>query len=86
MCDEFTLLSIPLIQKNGVHTYTAVFFINTEFLSIIVSIIVGVFLLKTTIAIKGMEVHALRVLDSIKDNDLVQARINLAMIVKRNTK
>ena len=39
-----------------------------------------------TIAIKGMEKHALDVLDSIQKNDLTQARTNLSMIVKRNTK
>ena len=39
-----------------------------------------------TIAIRGMELHALAVLDSIQKNDLAQARKNLSMIVKRNTK
>ena len=39
-----------------------------------------------TIAIKGMETHALDILDSIQKNDLTQARKNLSMIVKRNTK
>ena len=33
-----------------------------------------------------MERHALAVLDSIQKNDLTQARTNLSMIVKRNTK
>ena len=60
--------------------------INVEFLSVIISIIIGMILLKTTIAIKGMEVHALAVLDSIKNENLTQARQNLSMIVKRNTK
>ena len=61
-------------------------FINIEFLSVIISIVIGMILLKTTIAIKGMEVHALAVLDSIKHDNLIQARQNLSMIVKRNTK
>jgi len=60
--------------------------INIEFLSVIISIIIGMILLKTTIAIKGMEIHALAVLDSIKNDNIIQARQNLSMIVKRNTK
>ena len=46
---------------------------------------VGV-LLKTTIAIKGMQRHALQIMDSISENDLERARAKLSMIVKRNTK
>ena len=61
-------------------------FINIEFLSILVSIISGIILFKFTIAIKGMERHALAVLDAVEKNDLNNARTNLSMIVKRNTK
>ena len=60
--------------------------ISVESLSILISIVSGVVLFKMTIAIKGMERHALAVLDSIQKNDLTQARTNLSMIVKRNTK
>lgn len=56
-----------------------------EIVGIIVSIIVGIVLLKTTIAIRGMEKHALSVMDSIEKNDLEEARNNLSKIVKRNT-
>ena len=61
-------------------------FINVEFLSILVSIISGIILFKLTIAIKGMERHALAVLDAVEKNELNKARTNLSMIVKRNTK
>ena len=61
-------------------------FINIEFLSILISIISGIILFKLTIAIKGMERHALAVLDAVEKNDLNNARANLSMIVKRNTK
>ena len=60
--------------------------ISIEIVGIIVSFIVGIVLLKTTIAIRGMEKHALAVMDSIEKNDLEGARNNLSMIVKRNTK
>ena len=60
--------------------------ITVDPFAIIISIIVGVILLKSTIAIRGMEKHAMAVMDSIENNDLDSARTNLSMIVKRNTK
>ena len=60
--------------------------ISIEFVGIFVSIIVGTILLKTTIAIRGMEKHAMSVMESLEQNDLDSARNNLSMIVKRNTK
>jgi len=57
-----------------------------DYVSIIVFVFVGGILLKTTIAIKGMEKHALAVAKSIEQNDISGARNNLSMIVKRNTK
>ncbi len=48
-------------------------------------ILVGI-LLKTTIAIKGMEEHASQIMDSLSKNDLNGARARLSMIVKRDTK
>ncbi|MDH2907864.1 MAG: cobalamin biosynthesis protein [Candidatus Nitrosotalea sp.] len=48
-------------------------------------VLVGI-LLKTTIAIKGMEEHASKIMSSISKNDLDGARVQLSMIVKRDTK
>ena len=59
--------------------------LTVEPITLIISIIVGVLLLKSTIAIRGMEKHAMAVMDSIEKNDLDSARTNLSMIVKRNT-
>jgi adenosylcobinamide-phosphate synthase len=59
--------------------------ITIDFLSLIVSIMIGGLLLKTTIAIRGMERHAISVLESIDENNLDVARTHLSMIVKRNT-
>ncbi len=42
-------------------------------------------LLKTTIAIKGMEQHASKIMTALSKDDLEDARARLAMIVKRNT-
>ena len=60
--------------------------ISVESLSILISIISGVVLFKMTIAIRGMQTHALDILDAIQKDDLILARKNLSMIVKRNTK
>jgi adenosylcobinamide-phosphate synthase len=60
--------------------------ISADFVSLIVSIIVGGLLLKTTIAIRGMEKHAKAVLESLDQGNLDMAKSNLSMIVKRNTK
>jgi adenosylcobinamide-phosphate synthase len=61
-------------------------FITIDYLSIIVSVTVGAILLKTTIAIKGMERYALAVVDSLERENIFSARNNLSMIVKRKTK
>jgi adenosylcobinamide-phosphate synthase len=47
-------------------------------------ILIGI-LLKTTIAIKGMEDHASKIMGALSKNDLDDARTKLSMIVKRNT-
>ena len=60
--------------------------LTVDWIALVVSIILGAILLKTTIAVKGMQRYALAVVDSLEKNDLVSARANLAMIVKRNTK
>ena len=60
--------------------------IGNEILTIIISIIVGAILLKTTIAIRGMEKHALRIVDALDNENIDEARTNLAMITKRKTK
>ena len=60
--------------------------IGNEFLTIIVTIVVGAILLKTTMAIRGMEKHAVAVVDALDNDDIHEARANLAMITKRKTK
>ena len=59
---------------------------ETNYLTLILSVIISAILLKTTIALRGMEKHALLVVRSIEQNNMDSARENLSMIVKRNTK
>ncbi len=60
--------------------------ITIELVLLAGSVIAGSILLKTTIAIRGMEKHAISVLESIDEENLDAARAHLSMIVKRNTK
>lgn len=55
-------------------------------LSVVMMVAMGSLLLKTTIAIRGLERHGLDVMESLSRNDLEEARSRLAMLVKRNTK
>ena len=74
------VLSLILLLDLGIS------FITHEYLSMIISIITGTILLKITIAIRGMEKHALAVVSSLERDDILSARNNLSMIVKRDTK
>ena len=60
--------------------------IGNELVNMIVIIVVSAILLKTTIAIKGMEKYALAVTNALENDDIDEARVNLAMITKRKTK
>lgn len=60
--------------------------ITIDYMYIIISVIIGGVLLKTTIAIKGMEKHALAVVTALEQDNISSARDNLSMIVKRDTK
>ena len=60
-------------------------FLTTDWMTLVVSVVIGILLLKTTIAIKGMERYAMAVVESLEIDDMDSARTNLSMIVKRNT-
>ena len=60
--------------------------LTIDVVSLIVSIAIGSILLKTTIAVRGMQKHALAVVDAVEKGDLDSARNHLSMIVKRDTK
>jgi adenosylcobinamide-phosphate synthase len=60
--------------------------LTVDTVSLIVSIVIGSILLKTTVAIRGMQKHAFAVVDAVEKGDLNSARNHLSMIVKRDTK
>ena len=57
-----------------------------EYVQILAYVLLVGVMLKTTIAIRGMKKHADAVLTSLNQDDISTARINLSMIVKRDTK
>jgi len=75
-----TVCTILVVLDIGISLLTI------DIVSLIVSIAVGSILLKTTIAIRGMQKHALAVVDAVEKGDLGSARNHLSMIVKRDTK
>jgi len=75
-----TVCTVLVVLDIGINLLTI------DIVSLIVSIAVGSILLKTTIAIRGMQKHALAVVDALEKDDLDSARNHLSMIVKRNTK
>lgn len=83
-----TIVSILLFLFSSILKYVENFDLNGiyKILFIGLSIILVGILLKTTIAIKGMENHASKIMDALSKNNLDDARTKLSMIVKRNTK
>lgn len=60
--------------------------LQTDLVYIITSVLVGALLLKTTIAVKGLQKHGDLVIKSLSENNLDEARARLSLLVKRNTK
>ena len=75
-----TVCTVLVILDIGISLLTI------DIVSLVVSIAVSSILLKTTIAIRGMQIHALAVFDAVEKGDLDSARNHLSMIVKRDTK
>jgi len=73
------VISLLIILDLGINLITI------DYLHFLISVIIGGILLKTTFAIKGMEKHALEVVDSLEQNNIESARNKLSKIVKRNT-
>lgn len=79
-----TIASIMIISLVVLSTY---YFLHAveEFLGVISLVIISIVMLKSTIAIKGMENHARSVMDALTNNDIATARKNLSGIVGRDT-
>jgi adenosylcobinamide-phosphate synthase len=80
------LISIGIVISLVIFLDIGINLISVDYIYIVVSVIAGSVLLKSTIAIKGMEKHAVAVVAALEQDDISSARDNLSMIVKRNTK
>ena len=83
-----TIVLIPVILFSSVLQYVENLDSSGLYKILVISlsiISVGI-LLKTTIAIRGMEIHASKIMRALSKNDLDDARAKLSLIVKRNTK
>ena len=80
------LISVGIVISLVIFLEIGINLISIDYIYIIISIITGSVLLKSTIAIKGMEKHAIAVVTALEQDNIFSARDNLSMIVKRNTK
>lgn len=80
------LISIGIVVSLVIFLDIGINLISVDYIYIVISVIAGSVLLKSTIAIKGMEKHAVAVVAALEQDDISSARDNLSMIVKRNTK
>ncbi len=70
----------------GVGSLSLADFNLDELVVMIFTVLITGILLKTTIAVKGMENHAKLIMKALSQNDIDDARAKLSLIVKRNTK
>ncbi|PIN82272.1 MAG: cobalamin biosynthesis protein, partial [Nitrosopumilales archaeon CG15_BIG_FIL_POST_REV_8_21_14_020_33_23] len=80
------LISIGIVVSLVIFLDIGINLISVDYIYIVISVIAGSVLLKSTIAIKGMEKHAVAVVAALEQDNISFARDNLSMIVKRNTK
>ncbi len=82
-----TLVGTLLYLTYGTFAYLNNLDLGLSKILVVASSVIAVgILLKTTIAIRGMQRHASKIMESLSRDDLEGARENLSMIVKRNTK
>jgi adenosylcobinamide-phosphate synthase len=79
-----TIFAISLVITVALTVYFIVF-ATSYFVGIVGLVVVSAMLLKITIAMKGMEKHAKAIMNGLEIGDLVVARQNLSMIVRRKT-
>jgi adenosylcobinamide-phosphate synthase len=79
--------AIAVIAIVSLVTLSVFYFLHVieQLLGIIALVIVSIILLKSTIAIRGMENHARAVMDALAKNDIITARQKLSGIVGRDT-
>jgi adenosylcobinamide-phosphate synthase len=82
----FVTLTVTALVTALLLSFTIFAKLQTNTIYIITTILIGALLLKTTIAIKGLQKHGELVIKSLSENNLDEARARLSLLVKRNTK
>lgn len=75
---------IILVMSIGTATQLLVL-VCVHLVGIVATTVLTTLILKTTLAIKGMEQHAIRITDALERGDLKSAQQNLSLIVRRPT-
>lgn len=75
---------IILVMSIGIATQLLVL-VCVHLVGIVAAAVLTTLILKTTLAIKGMEQHAIRITDALERGDLKSAQQNLSLIVRRPT-
>lgn len=78
-----TFFAVSIILVTLILTSSLV--IGFYFINIYLSFFIAFFLIYTAIAYKDLKIESLKVLNSLKNNNIVEARKNLSMIVGRDT-
>lgn len=78
------IAAIAIVALAALSAYYLLYFMQ-EFFGLVAFVIISILILKSTIAISGMEKHAKTVMNALANNDLERARKELAKIVGRDT-
>ncbi|MEM3065553.1 MAG: cobalamin biosynthesis protein [Candidatus Nitrosotenuis sp.] len=82
----FVTLTVTGLVASLIFLFTMTAKLQTELVHTIAVGVAGAMLLKTTIAVKGLQRHGELVIKSLSENNLDEARARLSLLVKRNTK
>lgn len=79
-----SIAAVAIVALAALSAYYLLYFLQ-EFFGLVAFVVISILILKSTIAIKGMENHARVVMNALAKNDLERARKDLSKIVGRDT-
>ncbi|MEW6043174.1 MAG: cobalamin biosynthesis protein [Thermoproteota archaeon] len=82
----FVTLTVTGLVASLLLLFTIFTKLQTDLVYTITTLLISALLLKTTIAVKGLQRHGELVIKSLSENNLDEARARLSLLVKRNTK
>jgi adenosylcobinamide-phosphate synthase len=82
----FVTLTVTGLVASLLLLFTIFTKLQTDLVYTTATLLISALLLKTTIAVKGLQRHGELVIKSLSENNLDEARARLSLLVKRNTK